>query len=185
MDRVARSLEVDGFEVVVTREPGATDLGARLRELLLHGEDVSSRAELFLYLADRAEHVETVIKPALAAGKLVLCDRFSDSTIAYQGYGRDLDLDAVKKACRFAQDIDVDLTILLDLDPREGLERAGRRGEQPDRLESESLAFHERVREGFLELAGEEPDRFEVLDAGLSPDELSAQVLTILRTHTS
>jgi len=173
--RAARWLRSFGREVIETREPGGTPLGAQLRGLLLDPDaQVVPRAEALLYAADRAQHVETVIRPALAAGEVVLTDRYVDSTLAYQGAGRGVD------GTRIVTDwatggLCPDLTVLLDLDPATGLRRAGARA-APDRLEAASLAFHEAVRAGFLALAAEAPDRYAVVDAAADPDAVATAV---------
>lgn len=176
MRAVSEALQARGQAVLETFEPGDSVLGRRLRELLLHGDAPVPRAELFLYLADRAEHVERSLRPALAEGVWVLCDRFTDATIAYQGYGRGLDLDAVRRACAFAAGLVPDRTWLVDVPVNIGLERAGRRG-AVDRMERESVAFHERVRAGYLALAAAEPARIRVLDGREPPGDLQTQVL--------
>lgn len=161
-------------DVVVTREPGATPLGARLRALLLEGEAVSPRAEALLYAADRAHHVDTVIRPALERGAVVVTDRFVDSSLAYQGAGRTLSTEEVARISRWATGgIRPDLVLLLDVDPRVGLARARQTG-APDRLEAESLAFHERVRAGFLALAAAAPDRYVVVPADQDPERVQS-----------
>ena len=169
---------VRGFrdDVVVTFEPGATKAGAAIRKLLLspahHG--LTSRAEAMLYAADRADHVENVVRPALARGAVVITDRYADSSLAYQGAGRDLPLAEVRRLSQWATcGIRPDLTILLDLDPAVGLARAGG---TPDRMERESLEFHERVRSAFRHLAHEGRSRYVVVDASRPPDEVAAQV---------
>ena len=163
-----------GRDVVETREPGGTPLGAELRRLVLDPDgQVTPRAEALLYGADRAHHVDTVIAPALAAGAVVLTDRYVDSTLAYQGAGRGLDAKVVTDWATGG--LTPHLTVLLDLDPVAGLARAGARG-RPDRLEAADLAFHQTVRAGFLALAAAEPDRYLVLDASGSPDGLAAAV---------
>ncbi len=163
-------LQEAGLEVVVTHEPGATALGARVRALLLDGEQVSPRAEALLYAADRAHHVATVVRPALERGAVVVTDRFVDSSLAYQGAGRDLAVDDVAKLSRWAtDDLRPDLVLLLDVDPDVGLQRARQTG-APDRLEQESLAFHRRVRQAFLDLAGKDPGRYLVVPADQDPD---------------
>lgn len=150
--------------LVVTREPGGTVLGRGVRKLLLHAGEVSPRAEALLFAADRAHHVDTVIAPALAAGKLVLTDRYLDSSAAYQGSGRDLDVAEIRCLSRWAtRDLVPDATFLLDLDPERAAARLA--GLRPDRLEAESLAYHRRVREAFRALAAEDPIRFVVLNA--------------------
>ncbi len=166
-----------GRAVTATREPGGTPLGERIRGLVLdRAASPAPRAEALLYAADRADHVAAVVRPALAAGQLVVCDRFSDSSVAYQGAGRTLDAAEVAGLSRWATDgLVPDLTVLLDLEPAVGLARAGRRG-PADRLESESLAFHRRVRAGFLALASADPGRYLVLDAAAPPADLLAAV---------
>ncbi len=161
-------LEARGEKVLMTRAPGGTALGASLRSLLLHKDHalLSSRAELFLFLADRAQHVEEVIIPALKAGALVLCDRFNDSTIAYQGGARNFDVAFLENLCAFAsQDLEPSLTFYLDIDPHEGAVRAAGRGQIPDRMEKEQLNVHERIRAIYLDLAKKYPHRIHVLDA--------------------
>lgn len=175
---VRKSLEARGMDVVCTREPGATALGLKLRQLLLHDLNaVSPWAELFMYLADRVEHIDEVIRPAVIAGDIVICDRFTDSTVAYQGYGRQLPLPEVKKVCGIAQTIDVDRTYLLDIDPEVGLRRAKARSQTSDRLERETLEFHQRIRAGFLALAQADAKRFVVVDAAM-PAEIVAKTVT-------
>ncbi|MEB4614552.1 dTMP kinase [Leucobacter sp. M11] len=167
-----------GRTVVRTREPGGTALGLTLRELLLHTEGpVDPRAEALLYAADRAQHVAEVVRPALARGDLVLQDRYIDSSLAYQGAGRTLGDGDVRGLSEWATGaLWPDLTILLDLDPATAaVRRASGRGEA-DRLEAEKLDFHERVRDEFLALAAAEPERFLVLDAAGSVDEIQAAI---------
>lgn len=150
-----------GVRTLVTREPGAA-LGGRIRALLLDGSGMDPKAELFLFLADRAEHAATVLRPALAEGRVVLCDRHADSTVVYQGYGRGLSLEQLRAWNWFATDgLRPDLTFLLDLPPEIGLARLS----DKDRLDSEPLEFHRRIREGFLAEARREPHRWVVLDA--------------------
>ena len=169
-------LREQGFDVVATHEPGATKVGMRLRALLLDTAHagLSPRAEALMYAADRAEHVESVITPALDRGAIVVTDRFTDSSIAYQGRGRNQETTHVAGLNRWATGgLQPDLTILLDLPPAEGL---GRRAPSADRLEAEPADFHQRVREGFLAQSAAEPDRYLVLDATRPPDELSRQI---------
>ena len=157
-----------GWDPLVTHEPGGTPLGEPIRRLLLDvgSAPVAPLAELLLYCADRAQHVEQVIRPALAAGRPVVCDRFSDSTLAYQGYGRGLDLAAVRDLDGHARaGLVPALTFVFDCPASEGLARARRRGSTVDRIEAAPLAFHERVRQGFLTLAAETPGRYCVIDA--------------------
>lgn len=179
MAAVEARLRAKGEDPLVTWEPGDSPLGREIRRLLLEGDAPAPWAELFLYLADRAEHMAKRVEPALAAGRTVLCDRFHDATIAYQVYGRGLDAETVRVASARAAGRMPDRTILLDLDPELGLARASRRGTL-DRLERESLAFHRRVREGYLALAAAEPARFLVLDATRSPAQLAAETLSAL-----
>lgn len=159
-----------GHEVLLTREPGGTELGQVLREALLHGDDVDPRTEALLYAADRAHHVHTVIRPALARGAVVITDRYLDSSVAYQGAARNLGPSEIRDLSLWATaGLLPDLTVLLDLDPAVG---AARRAGTPDRIEREPGAFHTRVRANFLDLAAAEPDRFLVLDAARPPGEL-------------
>lgn len=175
--RRARAL---GVGVLATRQPGATSLGARLRDVLTDpgGEPPTPEAELLLYLADRAQHVARVIRPALAEGRAVICDRFADSSEVYQGRARGLGADRVRRWNQWVcGDVWPDLTLLLDLDPALGLERVNARqvvaGLFPDRLESEDQAFHQAVREGFLEQAAAEPGRLKIIDASRPPEEVA------------
>ncbi len=172
--RLAAWLEAKGRTVMLTREPGGSELGLSLRRILLDAAntDIVSRAELFLYLADRAQHVKQVVQPALGQGQIVLCDRFTDSTVAYQGYGRELDPQLLHSLNEAAVDgVSPDLTVLFDLPPEIGLTRArGRnheegKSESEGRFEAEELAFHHRVRDGYLKLAGLFPERIKVVDA--------------------
>jgi dTMP kinase len=167
--------------VRVTREPGGTKLGTEIRELLLHSATGLGRlAELFLILADRAEHVETVIRPALRAGEIVLCDRFSDSTIAYQAFGRELPLGDVRTVEAVArQGLLPDLTFVLDCPVEIGLARTRRRrGDAAvDRFEGEHASFHEKVRRGFLTLARENPRRICVIDSARPAEEVHREIL--------
>lgn len=162
--------------VLLTREPGDGPLGQELRRLALHppqGVPVDARAELFIMLADRAQHVGLVIAPHLMAGGIVLCDRYADSSVAYQGYGRGLDTAHIQSLNAFAtQGLAPDLTVLLDLDPALGLARQHERS----RMEEERLPFHERVRAGFLALARAEAQRFAVISADRMPEAVHADV---------
>lgn len=177
-----RYLTSIGHPCVSTCEPGGTALGKIMRRALLDAteEGIARAAEIFLYLADRAQHVDKVIRPALDGRQLILCDRFADSTLAYQGYGRGFDLALLRSLNHIASDgIKPDLTLLLDLPPAVGLTRTKARhsltdqkidrSERRDRFEEEDLRFHERVRNGFLELARAEPERVVIVDASLSP----------------
>jgi dTMP kinase len=173
--RLASWLEEQGYAVVLTFEPGDTEVGRQVRTIVLSPETgkLSHRTEALLYAADKAEHVDTVVQPALDRGEVVITDRYVDSMLAYQGAGRDLDLDEVEHVARWAtHDLRPHLTVVLDLEPEHGLGRF----EERDRIEGESLAFHERVREGFLRMAKAEPDHYLVLDARLDVDEITAQI---------
>lgn len=162
-----------GIEVVRTREPGGTALGQALRELLLHGDTIDPRAEALLYAADRAQHVAEIVRPALTRGAAVVQDRYIDSSLAYQGAGRPLDATEVKHLSEWATEaLTPDFTILLDVSPELAAKRRNAAGAQADRLESEDQQFHQRVRDGFLALAYAEPERFIVLDADNSPEDL-------------
>jgi dTMP kinase len=153
-----------GHDVLVTREPGAGTVGKAIREILLHGETLNPQAESFLFLADRSQHVATIVKPHLRKGGVVLCDRYIDSTVVYQGHARGLDIEELRRGNHLATGgLLPDVTFLLDLDPAVGLQRI----RSKDRLDSEPLAFHERVRKGFLEEAARAPKRFVILDASL------------------
>lgn len=172
--RLTRWLDAHDRDYVVTREPGGTDLGRRVRDVLLHGGAVSARAEALLFAADRAHHVDTVIRPALEAGKDVVTDRFMDSSVAYQGAGRDLGVAEVKELSLWATGgLLPDLTILLDVPVDVA---AARRTGLPDRLESESSEFHERVRALFLSLANSDPARYLIVDGGAPSDEIAGIV---------
>ncbi|MDP9092170.1 MAG: dTMP kinase [Actinomycetota bacterium] len=178
IDRLAASLRSAGRAVTVTHEPGATSIGARIRDLVLHhDEPLTPRAEALLFAADRAHHVDTVIRPALEAGEVVLTDRYIDSSLAYQGAGRGLTVDEVERVSRWASGgLGPDLTVLLDLPASVGLARAGGRSDA-DKLESESLEFHEHVRNAFRALADAQPRRYLVVDARLPADQIAALVL--------
>ncbi len=187
---VAEELERRGVRVLLTQEPGGCALGRTLRALLLDRKSViAARAELFLFLADRAQHVAEVVRPALAEGRAVLCDRYADSTLAYQGYARGLDPASLGMLSREAAGgLEPDMTLLLDLPVEEGLERARRRNERlgtavsEGRFDAESLAFHARVRSGFLAIAGGEPGRVKIVDASMPAAAVQAQCLGHLET---
>jgi dTMP kinase len=167
-----------GRVVVRTREPGGTDLGLELRQIVLHRRGhIAPRAETLLYAADRAHHVETLVRPALDRGEVVLQDRYVDSSVAYQGAGRVLGGDEVRELSAWATDgLTPDLTVLLDLDPQVGRSRLDAARTTWDRLEAEAAAFHGRVRDAYLDIARAEPDRFLVVDATLPVAEVAAAV---------
>lgn len=179
--RLAHRLEAAGVPVRALREPGGTEQGEALRAMLLNPDQtgLDSIAELLLYEASRAQLVADVIEPALEAGEVVLCDRFYDSTTAYQGFARGLPLDRIRQLNEIATNgLVPDRTIVLDIDPALGIERATTDG--ADRLEGESVAFHESVRRGFLTIAAEEPGRVRVIDASGTPDEVAEAVADAL-----
>lgn len=187
--RVKAWLETDlGHRVLLTREPGGTPVGDQIRDILLRPDNtLRPETELFLLLASRRELCETVIRPALGRGETVIADRFGDSSVAYQGYGRGLGADLVRRLVELAtRGLRPDVTILLDVDPREGLERVLRvkksekRGGNRDRMENESLAFFERVRTGYLEMAAREPDRFQVIKVTADEDATFRKVKTAI-----
>lgn len=183
--RLADTLRRDGFEVVLTREPGGTELGRSLRKLLLDESSLAPtpETELLLYLADRAEHVQRLIQPALAKGAVVIADRFSDSMIAYQGHGRGVEIETVRRLDDFARSgVEPALTIVLDLPPEEGLGRI-RATRSGDRLENEDIDFHRRVRAGFQAIAEEQPARMRVLDARGDVSELAATIADLARAQ--
>jgi dTMP kinase len=178
-----RSLEAHlheiGIKTLSTREPGGSSFGPLVRKILLEEQDLSHTAELFLFLADRAQHVTQLIRPTLAKGITVLCDRFVDSTKAYQGVARAIDPLFVKTACSYAiGETYPDITFLLDLDPVLGFKRVLDR--HLDRIERETLVFHQKVRDAYLEIAKEEPQRIVVLDASKSPEEVKNKAIEYL-----
>ncbi|GAA2081528.1 hypothetical protein GCM10009821_22730 [Aeromicrobium halocynthiae] len=164
-----------GHEVLATREPGATAVGAQLRRIVLDPATgaLSPRTEALIYAADKAEHVDAVVLPALARGEVVVTDRYVDSTLAYQGAGRDVDAAELEHVARWATaDLRPHLTVVLDVEPSVGLARAG----SPDRIEAEPLTFHERVRAHFLSLAAADPEHYLVIDAAAPPQDVHAAV---------
>lgn len=182
LNLLAEYLTKKGFEVVVTREPGAKGLGEKIREILLNYDDiVSDRCESFLFLADRAQHIDMIVNPAVKAGKIVLCDRHTDSTVAYQGYGRQLPLDRIKMLNEMAVNgRHPDLTFVFDIDVETSMKRVG---DDKDRMESAGKEFHNRVRYGYLEIAKQEPKRVKVLDATKSIDEISKLVIDLFEQN--
>jgi dTMP kinase len=189
LQNIVAFLQGRGYECVTTREPGGTDIGARIRRILLDPENVAMDpgTELLLYTADRVQHVRTFIAPHLAAGRVVVCDRFFDATLVYQGYARGLDRQSIRALHRMAcDDLQPDLTLLFDLPPEVGLTRAwrqidsGGRAGQETRFENEHLAFHRKVREGYLALAQQEPARFRIVDADQSVEAVARAVANAL-----
>ena len=175
---LAKYLKSKGLEVVVTREPGARGLGEKIREILLNYDgEVSSQAEAFLFLADRAQHIDVIVNPAVKNGKIVLCDRHTDSTVAYQGYGRGLDIDRIKMLNNLATgDRRPDLTIVFDIDVETSMARVGA---EKDRMESAGAEFFNRVRNGYLKIAELEPERVKVLNATKSVEDIHKEVVAL------
>ena len=179
-------LKARGRSVICTREPGGTTLAEKIRGLLLSkdsGELMTPQAELLLFSAARAQHVKHVVMPQLEAGGVVLCDRFIDSTVAYQGFARGLDMEFINRLNTFCTAGCLpDLTFLLDLPLEESRRRLAARsgGDGPDRLEDEKLSFHEKVREGFLAIAAQEPERVKVIDAMRTVDEIHADIIEVI-----
>lgn len=185
---LADDLRFRGFNVLTTHQPGGTPLGRRLREAFLETEEnVAPMAELLLFAADRAQHVEFLIKPALAEGKIVLSDRYADATAAYQGAGRGFDAKTIKQVIQLATDgLKPDLTLFFDLPVSIGLQRTTKRdemGELKNRLDKENSEFYERVRNAYLEIIDKEPKRFRVIDATFSVEEVHAKALQFLTDY--
>ena len=181
----AQWLREKGIDAVVTREPGGTPLAEEIRELVLkaRAEKLPPQAELLLMFAARSVHLEALIKPALREGRWVLCDRFTDATFAYQGAGRGVSAERIAELERLVQaGLQPDLTLLLDMPAAQGMQRVQRRGNEPDRFESERIEFFERVRQGYLQRAQAEPARFRVLDASASLPAVQAQVSAALES---
>jgi dTMP kinase len=174
---LADRLRIAGKTVLVTREPGAGEFGTQVRRLLLESGDITTLAELFLFLADRAEHIEKVVKPALKRGEIVLCDRHADSTVVYQGYARGGDIEQLRMLNSVAtQNLKPDLTFLLDVSVEVGLARQT----HADRIGAEATAFHEKVRQGYLSEAKLEPERFLVINAGMPAQDVLEQAWNAL-----
>ena len=172
-------LEEKGYDVIVTREPGALELGQKIRDILLnHKGEVSDRCEMFLFLADRAQHVETLIKPAVESGKIILCDRYTDSTIAYQGYARGQDVELLTKLNNIAiRGLLPDLTLLYDTSVETAQTRVGK---EKDRMESSGINFHKKVRQGYLTIQDENPERIKRINADKSIEDVFAQTKEII-----
>lgn len=179
MKLLAEYFKKKGKEVVLTREPGGKGLGEKVREILLNYDgEVSDRCESFLFLADRAQNIDIIVNPAVKEGKIVLCDRHIDSTVAYQGYGRGLNIDRINMLNNLATNgKKPDLTLVFDVDVETSMKRVGK---EKDRMESAGIDFHNRVRKGYLELARQEPKRIKVLDATKSIEEIHKDVINIL-----
>ena len=176
MKLLAEYLQKQGHDIVLTREPGGKGLGEKVREILLNYDgEVSDRCESFLFLADRAQNIDIIVNPAVEAGKIVLCDRHTDSTGAYQGYGRGLDLDRINLLNNIAVNgRKPDLTFVFDIDTETSMKRVGK---EKDRMENAGIEFHNRVREGYLKIAQQEPERIKVIDASKSIEEIHKEVL--------
>lgn len=172
-------LKNKGFDTLLTREPGAKGLGVKLREILLNYDgEVSPQCESFLFLADRAQHIDCIIKPALKEGKIILCDRHTDSTVAYQGYGRGLDIEEIKTLNNIATGgLKPDLTIVLDVDVETSMQRVGK---EKDRMESAGIEFFERVRNGFLKIAEQEPERVKVVSSSDTIESIHKQIVELV-----
>lgn len=179
IDLLAKFLENNGYDILLTREPGAKGLGEKIREILLNYDgEVSDRCESFLFLADRAQNIDTIVKPAVNNGKIVLCDRHIDSTVAYQGYGRGLDLNRINMLNNLAVNgVKPDLTFVFDIDIETSMQRVGK---EKDRMEKSGKEFFNKVREGYLSIAKLEPDRVKVIDASRSIEEISKNVIDII-----
>ena len=176
---LAEYLTNKGLEVVITREPGAKGLGEKVREILLNYDgEVSDRCESFLFLADRAQHIDMIINPAIAQGKIILCDRHTDSSVAYQGYGRGLSIERINMLNNLAVNGRYpDMTLVFDIDVETSMKRVG---EEKDRMESAGMDFFNRVRNGYLEIAKQEPNRVKVLDARKSIEEIHKDVIELI-----
>ena len=179
---LASALSARGFDVLTTREPGGTLLGKRIRELILEIEDAPvPLAELLLFAADRAQHLETLVRPALAEGKIVISDRYADATDAYQGAGRGFPAEKIRQTIDLAtENFKPHLTLFFDLPTEEALTRANSRVEESNRLDKETLDFFERVRRAYLEISAAEPERFQIVDASGSIEEIHQKTLQIV-----
>ena len=179
IELINKYLQEKGYKTLVTREPGAKGLGEKLREILLNYEgEVSPNCESFLFLADRAQHVDCIIKPALKNNTIVLCDRHTDSTIAYQGYGRQLDIQEIKKLNDIAVNgLKPDLTIVFDIDIETSMQRVGK---TKDRMESAGMEFFNRVRNGYLEIAKDEPNRVKVINSADTIENIHTKVVELV-----
>jgi dTMP kinase len=183
---LSKKLSESGISHLVTREPGGTAIGTQIRQIVLGAEnqELAIPTELLLYAADRAQHVQTKLLPALAAGQVVLCDRYADSTVAYQGYGRQLPPLLIARINRIATGgLQPALTLFFDLQIKVAQERRLQHSQAPDRLEAESWEFHQRVQQGYHQLAQRDPQRFVTIPATASPETIFAQVLATIRAR--
>ncbi len=185
---LAAALREEGRDIVTTREPGGTEIGDQIRAVIMNMKNkaMDPRTELLLFNASRAQLVEELIRPSLAAGKIILCDRYADSTMAYQGYGHGLDKDELRRLLNFATGgLKPDLTLLFDISAEAGLKRRLSNHDEWNRMDDYALQFHERVRGGFLELAAADPERWVVIDADRDPGVIHAEVLDIVKRKLS
>ncbi|RLC81811.1 MAG: dTMP kinase [Chloroflexi bacterium] len=183
---LAEWLREQGHEVVLTREPGGTEIGDQIRTVLHdpYNTAMDARTEILLYSASRAQHVAQLIRPSLAAGKIIISDRYADSTLAYQGYGRGLDLEVLRAVTSFATGgLTPALTVYLNITPEEGLQRRRLGGDEWNRLDAEALEFHQRVRAGYLELVKQGTERWAVIDAARSVEEVQAEIRTVVQAR--
>jgi dTMP kinase len=171
-----------GYDVILTREPGGKGLGEKIREILLNYDGVvSNRCESFLFLADRAQNIDVIVKPAIENGKIVLCDRHTDSSVAYQGYGRGLDINEIDTLNTLATGgLKPDLTLVFDVDIKTSMKRVG---DEKDRMESSGVEFFNKVRNGYLELAKKEPNRIKVVDSTNTIEEIHSDVINIVSSY--
>ena len=171
-----------GYDVIITREPGGKGLGEKIREILLNYDgEVSNRCESFLFLADRAQNIDVIVKPSIENGKIVLCDRHTDSSVAYQGYGRGLDINEINMLNNLATGgLKPDLTLVFDVDVETSMKRVG---DEKDRMESSGVEFFNKVRNGYLELAKKEPDRIKVIDSTRKIEQIHSDVINIISTY--
>jgi dTMP kinase len=191
LQNIVAFIQARGYECATTREPGGTAIGAQIRKVLLNpaNRDMDAGTELLLYVADRVQHIRSVIQPHLAAGRVVVCDRFFDATLVYQGYARGLDQELIRSLHRLVcNDLQPDATLLFDLAPAVGLARAwreidgGGRTSAETRFENETLAFHQKVRDGYLDLARRNPQRYRLIDAHGDARQVSQAVEEALNT---
>jgi dTMP kinase len=180
-------IKTKGYDVILTREPGGCNIGEQIRHILLDpNNNITPLTELLLYMAARIQHIHEVIIPALSEGKIVITDRFIDATIAYQGYGRGINIELIHKLNRLViQDIKPDITFILDIEPDEGILRAVNIAKErpegyPDRIEKEDISFHQRVRQGYLDIAAKEPDRVIVINGRGGIDEIHQKICNIV-----
>jgi dTMP kinase len=189
---IGNFLKRQGYDCVITREPGGTLIGKKIRAILLDPDShaMDSLTELLLYFADRAQHVQEVVLPSITAGKTVLCDRYFDATLVYQGFARGVDTDFIRTLHRLIlKDLKPDLTLILDLSPELGLRRAweqiraGERSGHEVRFENEALEFHQKVRQGYLKLASLEPERFRIVDAAKDQHQVRDEILKTIEDY--